>query len=381
MIYRDYKDKGFKTSLLGMGCMRLPFKNGNEAEIDYEAAEKIIDYAYKHGVNYYDTAYIYHGGDSEHFIGQALSKYPRDTYYLVTKMPSFYIKQKGDAERIFAEQLERAGVDYFDFYLCHGVNDTSVDVFTNTEFNIIPFLEEMQRQGKIKYLGFSSHASCETLKAFASMRKWDIAQIQLNYYDWDKQKAGEQYEILKELGIPVVVMEPVRGGRLASLDEESNAILQEVNPDKSIASWAFRYLMPLDNLQTILSGMSTMEQIKDNIATFEEYNPLSEKETAVLNKALANFQAKFTVPCTGCRYCSDCPLEFDIPTIMQRYNNYSIATDEGSKLGNIKRIAALPGTKITECLSCGVCADRCPQNIDIPGIMSKVAEIITANNL
>lgn len=381
MIYRNYKDKGFKTSLLGMGCMRLPVKNGKDEDIDYEKAEAMIDYAYKNGVNYYDTAYIYHGGDSENFIGKALSKYPRDTYNLVTKMPSFRIKQKGDAERIFAEQLERCGVDYFDFYLCHGVNETSAKIFTNPEYKIIPFLEEMKRQGKIKYLGFSAHASCDTLREFASMRKWDIAQIQLNYYDWEKQKAGEQYKILEELGIPVVVMEPCRGGRLASLDDESNAMLKAENPDKSIASWAFRYLMPLTNIQTILSGMSTMEQLKENIETFAEYNPLTDKEVEVLEHASNNFKSKFTVPCTGCRYCSDCPLDFDIPTILQRYNNTTIALDEFTKLNNIRIIANLPAEhKPTECLNCGICANQCPQKIDVPGIMRKISDIIIENN-
>lgn len=380
MIFREYKDKGFKTSLLGMGCMRFPVIDGKDDTIDLEKAEAIIDHAYKNGVNYFDTAYIYHGGNSEGFIGKVLSKYPRNTYNIVTKMPSFRIKEKEDVERIFYEQLANCGVDYFDFYLCHGVSDTSVDVFRSTEFNIIPFLEEMQKQGKIKYLGFSSHASCEILREFASLRKWDIAQIQLNYFDWEGQKAQEQYKILEELGIPVVVMEPVRGGRLASLDEESNAILKEVAPDRSIASWAFRYLMPLTNIQTILSGMTTMEQLEENLKTFSKYDPLSDTESAALDKALANFKSKFVVPCTACRYCSDCPMKFDIPTILKRYNNFSIALEERSKINNIKQIAELPGNKITECLNCGICADHCPQGIDIPGILQKISGLIEKYN-
>lgn len=379
MIYKTYKDTDVKLSLLGMGCMRLPTVGDPGAPVDYDKAVEIIDYAYEHGVNYFDTAYIYHSGDSERFIGKALAKYPRDTWYLATKMPGFALKTASDVERIFNEQLEKCGVEYFDFYLCHGMNELMYDTFTNPELGVIPFLIKMKEQGKIKRLGFSSHAKPETLEKFIAQYDWDFAQIQLNYFDWSYQDAKGQYEILTKHGIPVVVMEPCRGGRLANLCEEANEILKAAAPDRSLASWAFRWLQSLDNVQVVLSGMSNMEQVKENIATFDEYDKLTEAELGAIDKAVEAFLKKFTVPCTACRYCSECPRELDIPAILSAYNDVKIADNDFSRGSTVKQLlSGRDDTDPRECLNCGTCVRHCPQNINTPEIMDDFSKIIAA---
>lgn len=379
MIYRDYKDTGLKTSMLGMGCMRLPTVGGPGDPVNFEEAEKLIDTAYKNGINYFDTAYVYHSGDSEKFIGKALSKYPRDTWFLATKMPAYDLKSHDDVVRIFNEQLEKCGVDYFDFYLCHGVNDPIYDKFVDPELGVIPYLEQMQAEGKIKYLGFSSHCTPEALEKFAKLRKWDFAQIQLNYFDWEYQNAKRQYEILTELGIPVMVMEPCRGGRLADLCEEANAILKAAAPDRSIASWAFRWIQSLDNVQVMLSGMSTPEQLEENLAIFDKYDKLSETESAALEEARLAFLNKFSVPCTGCRYCSGCPRELDIPAILAAYSDIVITDSDFNKRGTVKELLAKgDNCDPRECVNCGTCVAHCPQNINTPEIMDKFSKIIAS---
>ena len=297
MQYRDFKQTGIKTSLLGMGNMRLPRIPGKGEAIDYEKAEEILDYAYSHGVNYFDTAYMYHGGESESVVGRILSKYPRDSYYLATKMPGFTCKDEDDVKRIFNEQLRRCGVDHFDFYLCHSVTDENIETYL-AGF-IIPYLEQMKAEGKIRYLGFSSHASPETLERFASVRDWDFAQIQMNYLDWTYQDAKRQYDILTARGLPVVVMEPVRGGRLASVTPEADALMKEHAPDKSIASWAVRWVCSHENVLVMLSGMSNMEQVVDNVATVSDFKPVTAEEQEILDKAVKLLLDKSIVPCTG----------------------------------------------------------------------------------
>ena len=378
MIYKSYKDTDTKLSLLGMGCMRLPTIGDPGAPVDYDKAVEIIDYAYQHGVNYFDTAYIYHGGDSEKFIGKALSKYPRDTWYLATKMPGFALKTAEDVDRIFNDQLEKCGVEYFDFYLCHGMNELMYDTFTNPEIGVIPYLIKKKEEGKIKRLGFSAHAKPETLEKFIAQADWDFAQIQLNYFDWDYQDAKGQYEVLTKHGIPVVVMEPCRGGRLADLCEESNAILKAAAPDRSIASWAFRWLQSLDNVQVVLSGMSNMAQVTENAATFDEYNKLNEAELKAIDEAVAAFLKKFTVPCTACRYCSECPRELDIPTILSAYNDIKITDNDFQRGGTVKKLLAAENADPRDCVNCGTCTRHCPQNIDTPQIMDDFAKIIAA---
>lgn len=373
MRYRSYRNTSVCTSLLGMGCMRLPNIDGDRTRIDMEKAQALIDLCYQNGINYFDTAYVYGNGASERFLGQALSKYPRNSFYLADKMPSWLLKSHKDVERIFQEALDRCGVDYFDFYLCHNVSEDTLDAFLDPALGVIPFLEEMQRQGKIRYLGFSSHGTPKMLQTFADLRPWDFAQIQLNYLDWTFQDAKQQYEILTERNIPIMVMEPLRGGRLASLCPEANKLLQQMHPDRSIASWAFRFAAELPNVQVVLSGMNAIDQLQDNLHTLATENPLTAGEREVLDRAIAIFQKEFIIPCTGCNYCSGCPMELDIPVFLKAYNEYAISESPTA----LSPILEYPGDRQPKtCVGCNQCAEHCPQHIDIPRYMLSLAEII-----
>ncbi len=322
MEKRTFKKTGDKLSLLGFGGMRFPKIDPEKDEIDEKEAEKLIDYAYQNGVNYFDTAYLYHGGASEGFMGKALSKYQRESFYVATKMPAWILHEQGQAEKIFEEQLKRLQVDYFDFYLLHSVGGFEMHKYE--KYDIFNFLEQKRKEGKIKNLGFSFHDTPELLEKFVTILDWDFAQIQLNYVDFELQNAKAQYEILTNASLPIVVMEPVRGGALANLGAEGNSILKKVSPDQSIASFALRYAASLPNVLTVLSGMSTLEQVKDNIETFSPFKPLSETEYAAIDKARLALLKEATIPCTGCRYCMDCPFGLNIPKLFDLYNQYKL---------------------------------------------------------
>ena len=366
MKYRSFRDTGINISLLGLGCMRFPRLKGSEL-IDYEKAEAIIDHAYANGVNYFDSAYVYNNGDSERVTGKALSKYPRDSFMLATKMPGHKPKCEQDVYDIFNEQLERCGVDYFDFYLCHNLNDSTYDVFTNDY--LIKALESIKAQGKIRYLGFSSHAKPDMLEKFASLRDWDFAQIQFNYLDWTYQDAKRQYEILNSRGIPIVVMEPVRGGRLASLSPEIDTKLKAYSPDKSIASWALRWAASHSGVLTVLSGMNAIEQVVDNIETMSNHEPLNADEQTIIDAAVSELLAKTLAPCTGCRYCIECPVGIDIPAMIEVYNDFTLSSNPFA-LMPISRQPA--GKTPADCVDCGTCESLCPQSIMISDIMESL---------
>ena len=270
MVYRDFK--GLKLSGLGMGNMRLPVVDGDDSKIDYAEAERIIDYAYEHGVNYFDTAYAYHNGSSELAVRQALSKYPRESYYLADKFPGYDLANMPKVKEIFEEQLQKCGVDYFDFYLFHNVCELNIEEYLDPKYGILDYLLEQKKLGRIKHLGFSCHGAMPVLKRFldAYGEHMEFCQIQLNYVDWSLQRAEEKVKLLNERGIPVWVMEPVRGGRLVSLPEEAEANLKSLRPDESVVSWAFRFLQSVEGVTMVLSGMSSMQQVMDNIATWGE---------------------------------------------------------------------------------------------------------------
>lgn len=364
MKYRSFRDTGIDTSLLGVGCMRFPRLEGTE-QVDYAKAEAIIDYAYANGVNYYDTAYVYNNGDSERVTGKALRKYPRDSYMLATKIPGFKCKCEQDVYDIFNEQLERCGVTYFDFYLCHCLNDESYDTFVNDY--MFKALDNIKAEGKIRFLGFSSHGKPALLEKFAKLRSWDFAQIQMNYLDWAYLDAKRQYEILEELELPVIVMEPVRGGRLASLSPEIDKWFKDAEPDKSVASWAIRWAAGHKNVQVVLSGMSDMEQVIDNVATISDLEPITAAEQEILDKAAQALLSKTQVPCTGCRYCIECPADIDIPVMMEVYNRYSLSHTPMELFGILRQPE---GRRPGDCIACRNCAQRCPQNIEIPDILA-----------
>lgn len=384
MQVRIDKKTGKEVSLLGFGNMRLPKLYKDKQDIDAAKAEKLIDYAYSHGVNYFDTAYPYHEGMSETFIGNALKKYPRESFFLADKMPSWELKSHEDGVRIFAEQLKKCQVDYFDYYLCHSVG-SSLESFINQyeKTGILDYLREQMKQGKIRHLGFSFHGSPDVLEKIADRHKWDFTQIQLNYLDWDMQNAKRQYEILEKRGILCIVMEPVRGGNLCSLCEEAVNLLKAEKPDKSLASWAIRFAASLPNVMTVLSGMSAMDQVVDNVATMTDFEPLTDREREILGKAVAAYLQKGTIPCTGCRYCMDCPSGVDIPKVFAVYNkcaaNNQLPMSFGSRENaHIFREAyeAIPeSARAANCVACKRCMQHCPQKIEIPNRMKEIAEI------
>ena len=372
MEMRQYRDTDVKVSLLGMGCMRLPKVDPEKEDIDYEKAQEIIDYAYANGVNYFDTAYGYHGGQSELFVGQALKKYPRESFFLASKMPIWCVKEKGDVERIFNEQLQRCQTDYFDFYLFHSQNAANFQKCQ--EFGVYEFLSQMKAEGKIRRLGFSFHDTPEVLRHICDTHPWDFVQIQLNYLDWEMQDAKTQYRILNDREIPVIVMEPVRGGALASPCEAADILFREERPDKSVASWAIRFAASLPGVLTVLSGMSNMEQVRDNVDTMTRFEPLTDREREVIDEALEAYRKKDTVPCTGCRYCMDCPFGVDIPKMFSLYNHYVLDRDGEDYLEAYE--AQPESERADQCQACGACMEKCPQHIRIPDQMVTIRETV-----
>ncbi len=372
MQYSKFNSIHREISKLGFGLMRLPKTSYDGDTIDREEAFKLIDLAMKSGVNYYDTAYFYHGGDSEQFAKEALSRYPRESFCLATKLPGTYMRDEGKhTDEIFNGQLEKCGVDYFDFYLLHAVNRDIMKTFEADKS--YEYLSEQKKSGKIKYLGFSYHGDLEFFEELVDKYKWDFVQLQINYYDWEAQNAKAYYKILEDRGIPCIIMEPVRGGSLHTLNDEARAVFDELG-DASYASYALRYVAQLPNVLTTLSGMSTYEQVVDNIKTFEECKPLSTEESKAVEKASILFRKNFAVPCTDCKYCVEhCPANVDIPLNFKAYNEYN-KTREKSDF--VKEYDLIPDNrKATLCIECGVCKSHCPQQIDIPRSLKKVREL------
>ena len=343
MIYSIFKD--LRLSKLGFGAMRLPLQEDGKT-IDAPVVKEMVAYAMEHGINYFDTAFPYHAGFSEIVLGEALKAYPRDSWYLADKFPGHQHHLGMTPAEVFEQQLRKCGVDYF---------------------------VEQRRLGRIKHLGFSSHADLDALQAFLDSpygAEMEFCQIQLNYLDWTLQKAEEKCKLLNDKGLPIWVMEPLRGGRLAALGDWPDAALKALRPDESVSAWAFRWLQSVPGVTVVLSGMSSPGQMADNVRTFDSERPLSEAEEAVLMDAVAPLRSR--VPCTACRYCCDgCPMELDIPTLIAAYNDLSL----GFNFTPMMRLEALPEEKRpSACLSCGACAEICPQGIPIPDILSELSE-------
>ncbi len=380
MIYKPFQE--LQLSTLGMGNMRLPTID-KHGPIDELKARAIIEYAYENGVNYFDTAYRYHEGESEKFVGKVLNHYPRESWYLASKMPGHMMQYKNgkldfigylsgmkkcSTADIFEEQLEKCGVEYFDFYLLHNLCETSYDFYTDEDLGIVEYLLAQKQAGRIRHLGFSAHGRAETIEKFLKWKDcFEFAQIQLNYMDWFLQDAGRKYEILTNHGIPVIVMEPCRGGKLANLNEKANNLLKKERPNDSIASWAFRYLQSLPNIQTVLSGMTTMEQLKENIDIFAQNDPTTAYENKLLKQVVSTMIN--LIPCTACRYCCEgCPQGLDIPKLLSMYNESTFDNPSILKFTlDAMKNSELPGA----CLNCGACKKLCPQNIDIPDLLKK----------
>ncbi len=379
MIYKDFKGK--KLSQLGFGAMRLPVTDGDDSRIDVKETEKMVAYAMEHGINYYDTAYGYHGGNSERVMGSILLKYPRDSYYLASKFPGYDLGNMGKVKEIFAEQLEKTGHDYFDFYMFHNLCEMNVDYYLDPSYGIYDYLMEMKKQGRIKHLGVSAHAEIPTLKRFleAYGKDMEFCQLQLNYLDWTFQKDREKVELLKQYNIPVWVMEPLRGGKLAELSEEYLKVLEPYKSVGKPVDWAFRFLQSIPEVKVVLSGMSDTEQLADNIRIFEEDRPLKEDEMQAILKVGDMMQEKKSIPCTACNYCiSHCPQGLEIPRLIALYNEH-VLTVESGQFGFIApmALAAIPAEKQPKsCLHCGECEKVCPQQIKISEAMRDFVKVI-----
>lgn len=371
MIYHDFQD--LKLSALGFGMMRLPLNE--DKSIDEAQVFRMVDYALEHGINYFDNAYPYHGSQSEIVAGKALARYPRDSFFFATKYPGHQIADTYDPADIFNDQLRKCQMDYFDFYLLHNVCESSIPVYNDPHWGIIDYFLGQKAKGKIRHFGISSHAMPQNLEKF--LDRWDgqieFVQIQLNYLDWTLQDAARKYEILSECGIPVWVMEPLRGGRLCKLGNDDIEKLKTLRPEETVPGWAFRFLQGLPNVKMILSGMSSFEQMKANIATFEKEAPLNDEEKQILSGIADGM--KNALPCTGCRYCcSGCPMELDIPMLINAFND---ARFNASSFTVPMMLDTLPEEKLpSACIGCGQCAQMCPQKIDIPNVMTEFAELI-----
>ena len=372
MIYRKFQD--LKLSALGMGAMRLPVIDGDDSRVDEEKTQAMVDLAMKQGVNYYDTAWGYHGGQSELVMGRALKKYPRNSFYLATKFPGYDLSNMDKVKEIFEKQLEKCGVDYFDFYLFHNVCEMNIDAYLDPKYGIFDYLMEQKKNGRIRHLGFSAHGSVEVMRRFleAYGKEMEFCQIQLNYLDWEFQDAKEKVELVSGYSIPVWVMEPLRGGKLASLAKEDEEKLKALRPNEKIPAWAFRFLQSIPQVTMVLSGMSNMEQMEENIRTFEEDRPLNEEEMKTLLSIAHEMVGKIALPCTACHYCvSHCPQGLDIPNLLSLYNEHCFT---GGGFIAPMALSAIPKDKWpSACIGCRSCEAVCPQQIKISEAMADFA--------
>ncbi|HJC36991.1 MAG TPA: aldo/keto reductase [Candidatus Merdibacter merdavium] len=370
MIYKTFQD--LRLSALGMGCMRLPLKGG-DTEIDEHETACMIAYALEHGINYFDTAWGYHGGSSETVMGKVLSAYPRDRFFLASKFPGYDLGNMPKVQEIFARQLEKCQCGHFDFYLFHNVCELNIDAYLNKEYGILDHLLKQKEAGRIRHLGFSAHGSLDVMKRFLNAygQHMEFCQIQLNYLDWTLQDAKAKVELLNAHHIPIWVMEPLRGGKLAALSQEDAAALQALRPAESIPGWAFRFLQSIPGVTMILSGMSSMPQLQDNVRTFASEQPLNDNEMKELLRIGGHMGA--SVPCTACHYCTThCPQKLDIPELIRLYNDMVFSNGSFSARNAIN---AMPAEKQpSACIGCGSCQAVCPQQIHIPDIMKDLSE-------
>jgi predicted aldo/keto reductase-like oxidoreductase len=384
------RDKIFDTpvSLLGFGCMRLPLKEEGKPDIDEEKAMAMIDYAYQHGVNYYDTAWFYHQGMSETFIGKAMKRYPRESFYMVSKMPGRLVESLDHAKQIFEKQLQKCQVDYFDFYMLHSISTKENYQKVYHEYGVLNYLLELKKAGKIRRLGMSFHGKTEEFPYFLDQHKWDFCMIQANYYDW-KVFSEFLYNEATKRNIQCVIMEPVRGGMLASLTPQAAKVFTDADPNRSIASWAIQYIASLPNVMTVLSGMTTMEHVHDNVKTLTDFKPMTAAQYEVVEQALKTFLTLSPVPCTECQYCMPCPFGVNIPGAFHAYNK-AVTEDVVPNLRDPRdseferrKQAFLAGmdtltesAQPTSCVSCKICLNKCPQKIEITNKFKEISQLM-----
>lgn len=372
MIIRQFKDRDI--SLYGMGCMRLPKTNfEDDKSIDEASALEMVDYAYDNGVNYFDTAYVYHGGLSEPFMGKALSRYPRESFVLATKFPGYDSSNWGKHEEIFANQLERLQTDYVDMYLIHNVCEANIDAYLDSDkYGDVEYFIKLRDQGnKIKHLGFSVHGSAQVMQRFLDKygSEMEFVQIQLNFIDYGFQDAAAKLEIAKKYDLPVIVMEPLRGGSLAKVSDKEAALIEKACPGMSIVELAERYIMGFDQVFAVLNGASSLDQMKENIEYFQEEKPLTAAEEDVIRQITSMRLDCGIAPCTACRYCVEhCPQGLDIPLLLELFNDNKFS---GGSWRAPMILATLDKDKLPKCcIACGACAEVCPQSIDIPKMLA-----------
>ncbi len=371
MIYKNFKGK--RLSSLGLGCMRLPTL-GSYERIDAELTKKMVKYAMDNGINYYDTAWGYHSGNSESVMGEILSEYPRDSFYLASKFPGFDTSNMEKVEEIFESQLKKCKVDHFDFYLFHSVSEGNVDLYLDRKYGIFEYLCEQKKRGRIHHLGFSTHGTLETVKRFmdAYGSEIEFCQIQLNWLDWSYQDAKAKVEYLNSLNLPIWVMEPVRGGRLCALAPKYENVLRSLAPERKNPEWAFRYLQSVEGVTVTLSGMSSFEQLCENIETFKTEKPLNDREMQTLYDIAEEMTRKNALPCTSCRYCTEkCPVGLDIPKLIEVYNENTYT--DGGFISSAELEGIDADRMPSACLCCRACEEVCPQGIKISEMMSDMA--------
>ncbi len=360
MEYRTWDNQGVSTSLLGFGCMRLP--TDAEGHIHGPLAERLLDRAMAAGVNYFDTAYRYLDGEGEPFVGKVLQKYERNSFYLATKLPIWEVETVADAKRIFADQLSRLRTDYVDFYLIHAVNVEKYRALKAA--GVIDYCARLKEEGKIRRYGFSFHDSYQAFEEILTDRSWDFCQIQYNYMDTREQAGDRGYALAERLGVPLVVMEPVKGGSLANFSPDVNDAFHALRPEASVASFALRWVASHPNVKVVLSGMSSEAQVEDNLKTFSPFVPMDEEEMSAVGRIVARIRNRGQNGCTGCRYCMPCPAGVDIPENFSIWNRYHMyGTYEHVKWDWEKGLD--DGKKARNCVACGRCETLCPQKLPI----------------
>lgn len=373
MIYREFQGK--QLSMLGLGAMRLPLRSSDDADIDVEKTKEMVAYAMENGINYYDTAWGYHNGQSEIVLGEILNAYPRESYYLASKFPGYDISNMDKVEEIFEKQLEKTQKEYFDFYLFHNVCEINIDAYLDEKYGIFEYLMKQKENGRIRHLGFSAHGSYEVIERFLEKygHAMEFCQLQINYIDWEFQKVNQKVDLVQTHGIPVWVMEPLRGGKLARISEDYEARLGQLRPQETVPGWAFRFLQSLPSVTMILSGMSDMQQLADNIKTFETDAPLTEDEMTCVMDIAGEMVGKIALPCTACRYCTTkCPKGLDIPTLLELYNEHIFTG--GGFLPQFGLMAIEKEKHPDACIGCKSCEAVCPQQIKISEALSDFAE-------
>ena len=366
MEYRSMFE-GAAPSLLGYGGMRFPIVRGTGA-IDEEKAAALIDRAVRGGITYFDTAWPYHEGGSEPFLGRALSRYPRKSYFLATKLPCWMVESREQARDILEQQLQRLRTPYVDFYLLHNLNRKTWEKVR--ELDVLPLLEEYQKEGKLRRLGFSFHDDYAVFEEILRCRPWDFCQIQLNYMDTEHQAGLRGLELARSMSVPVVVMEPVKGGSLAQLPEEAFQPLAQADPGATPSRWAMRWVASQPGVAVILSGMTTMEQLEDNLAAFSPLRPLSGEEQALVEETARRLRARLNNGCTGCRYCLPCPAGVDIPGSFQVWNSMSVYQNRRLTKRAWKNLG--PEERPGQCVGCGRCEKLCPQQIPIRAHLAQI---------